>query len=752
MPTKRVVTAGYSILQPRVTPSLTTGDDASFFQRVFSSNRGLDPYVFAVSDLYQDVFGDGSFTGKGLYHVDAFEAALKGRIAENTVLSHDLLEGALARCGAGHRCRGGRGLSDPLFGRRLAPPSLGARRLAAAAASSSIRSSGVPALSRWKMVDNLRRSLTPIFWVMAAIAGWTLLPFTQAAQWQALLILSLFMAPTFDIVNAILPKSRDATRARPFHRAGARRRLRHRAGGAEDRADGAQRLDDGRRHRAHALPPVRQPPEPAGMAHRLAGAQERRQRSRLLLRHDVWRRDHRASSASPSRCWPIPPAPSSPSSSPCSGPARRPSPGWISRSAETEDRLRVSPADTASAAHRRAPHLALFRDLRHGRAPHLPPDNFQESPAPVVAPAHLADQYRRLSAVGRLGARFRLDQPGRCRRPASTRRCRRSRAWSAHRGHLFNWYDTKTLQPLYPLYISAVDSGNLAGHLVAVAAACAEWAEAPSVHLQGDFDGMLDTVTILDESLDESARRPPPAAAAAPAARRPHRRHAPRGRDHQERSPKWPRSAPSISPCWPARSASWPPPSTPRPQSAQQRHHRRLGGQAGSDLRGACRTTRTATTARVDGAARQAPAALRERTRKFAFEMDFSFLLRQERKLLSIGYRVEEHQLDESCYDLLASEARLTSLFAIAKGDLPTEHWFRLGRPIVEIGFQRRADVLVGLDVRVSDAAAGDEGAAGRHPQPDQQADHQAADPVWPLEERAVGHFGSGLQRARPRD
>ena len=81
-----------AILQPRVTASLTTGDDASFFQRVFSANRGLDPYVFAVSDVYQDVFGEGTFTGKGLYHVDAFEAALKGRIDENTMLSHDLLE------------------------------------------------------------------------------------------------------------------------------------------------------------------------------------------------------------------------------------------------------------------------------------------------------------------------------------------------------------------------------------------------------------------------------------------------------------------------------------------------------------------------------------------------------------------------------------------------------------------------------------------------------------------------------------
>src|SRR5690606_32438446 len=95
---KGEVTAGYSILQPRVTPSLTTGKEASTFQRIFSADRGVDPYVFTVSDVYQDLAGEGTFTGKGLYHVDAFEAALKGRVEENTVLSHDLLEGSLARC------------------------------------------------------------------------------------------------------------------------------------------------------------------------------------------------------------------------------------------------------------------------------------------------------------------------------------------------------------------------------------------------------------------------------------------------------------------------------------------------------------------------------------------------------------------------------------------------------------------------------------------------------------------------------
>ncbi|MBM7323273.1 protein ndvB, partial [Agrobacterium sp. S2] len=82
------VVEGYGLLQPRVTPSLTTGKDASVFQRVFSINRGIDPYVFTVSDVYQDLTSEGTFTGKGLYDVDAFEAALKGRIEENSVLSH----------------------------------------------------------------------------------------------------------------------------------------------------------------------------------------------------------------------------------------------------------------------------------------------------------------------------------------------------------------------------------------------------------------------------------------------------------------------------------------------------------------------------------------------------------------------------------------------------------------------------------------------------------------------------------------
>ncbi len=91
------VVEGYGVLQPRVTPALPVENNGSLFQKIFSTRRGSDPYVFAVSDVYQDMFGEGSFAGKGIYDIDAFEGALANRIPENTLLSHDLFEGSFAR-------------------------------------------------------------------------------------------------------------------------------------------------------------------------------------------------------------------------------------------------------------------------------------------------------------------------------------------------------------------------------------------------------------------------------------------------------------------------------------------------------------------------------------------------------------------------------------------------------------------------------------------------------------------------------
>ena len=91
------VIEGYALLQPRVTPTLPTDREGSLYQRIFSGPAGIDPYASAVSDVYQDLFGEGSYTGKGIYDVDAFEAALAGKVPENSLLSHDLFEGIFAR-------------------------------------------------------------------------------------------------------------------------------------------------------------------------------------------------------------------------------------------------------------------------------------------------------------------------------------------------------------------------------------------------------------------------------------------------------------------------------------------------------------------------------------------------------------------------------------------------------------------------------------------------------------------------------
>lgn len=93
------VLSGYGVLQPRVTPSLPLGQDGSYYQRLYSGPGGMDPYATATSDIYQDMFAEGSFTGKGIYDVDAFTAALAGRVPENALLSHDLFEGIFARAG-----------------------------------------------------------------------------------------------------------------------------------------------------------------------------------------------------------------------------------------------------------------------------------------------------------------------------------------------------------------------------------------------------------------------------------------------------------------------------------------------------------------------------------------------------------------------------------------------------------------------------------------------------------------------------
>jgi cyclic beta-1,2-glucan synthetase len=159
------VVDGYAVLQPRITPTMPSNRLGSPYQRIFAGPAGVDPYAAAVSDVYQDLFGEGSYTGKGIYEIDIFEAALAGRVPENSLLSHDLFEGIFARAGlvtdielfeefpshyevaAARQHRWARG-DWQLLPWIIAGGAPGARR------------TRIPLIGRWKMIDNLRRTLS----------------------------------------------------------------------------------------------------------------------------------------------------------------------------------------------------------------------------------------------------------------------------------------------------------------------------------------------------------------------------------------------------------------------------------------------------------------------------------------------------------------------------------------------------------------------------------------------------------------
>ncbi|MGE5101808.1 MAG: hypothetical protein ACM3SX_17630, partial [Deltaproteobacteria bacterium] len=200
-PVRGRVVRGYGILQPRVSVSLRSAS-GSRFAAVYAGHPGVDPYTTAVSDVYQDLFGEGTFTGKGIYDVDIVRQSTDGRFPDNTLLSHDLLEGTFARAGLvtdvevfddyparyltstrrAHRwMRGDWQLLRWVTAR--VPGRAGANR------------DPLSALSRWKIADNLRRSTTPIAVLLWLVAGWTLLPGVSVA-WTAS-VLAAFAAPWF---------------------------------------------------------------------------------------------------------------------------------------------------------------------------------------------------------------------------------------------------------------------------------------------------------------------------------------------------------------------------------------------------------------------------------------------------------------------------------------------------------------------------------------------------------------------------
>ena len=300
-PARRRVVEGYAILQPRVTPNLPVGDEGSAYQRAFSSPNGIDPYSAAVSDVYQDLFGEGSYAGKGIYAVDAFETVLADRVPDSTLLSHDLFEGVFARAGLAsdvevvesyparydvaslryHRwARGDWQLLPWILGWSAL---LGkSRRLPAK----------MPASGRWKMVDNLRRSVTPLTCVLALLAGWAL-PFEAALVWTLFFLGDDRASERVAGAGVGRGPSPGHPRPRALRQGPFRSWRRAHAGPADRDSARAPGLADGGRGHSNPVSTVHHPAQSPAMDAGGAGDHRSRSQPRRLLPVDGRRGRHR---------------------------------------------------------------------------------------------------------------------------------------------------------------------------------------------------------------------------------------------------------------------------------------------------------------------------------------------------------------------------------------------------------------------------------------------------------------------------
>ena len=286
----------------------------------------------------------------------------------------------------------------------------------------------------------------------------------------------------------------------------------------------------------------------------------------------------------------------------------------------------------------------------------LPPDNFQETPKPVVAtrtsPTNIGLYLLSTVAARDMGWIGQSDALSRLKNTLQT-----MQRMPRHRGHLYNWYDTRDLRVLEPAYVSSVDSGNLAGHLIAVAQACREWGQV-AVPDTVRRRAVRDTILLAQQSLENV-----PAIA-----------------DLTQVLDDLAQSARAPGTAWQALL----PDAVKAMEMAQG-----SGEPQASIVFWTTEIHRCLTDQLTDQAHPTDPDLLAEvemMARTFATEMEFGFLMEPDKKLLSIGFSLVTNRLDPNCYDLLASEARLASLFAIAKGDVDTRHWFRLGRAATPIG------------------------------------------------------------------
>ena len=560
----RRVTGGYGVLQPRVVTPLPQAQERTPFHAMFAGQCGIDPYSNGTSDVYQDLFGVGSFTGKGLLHVKALYAVLNQRFADESVLSHDLLEGSISRCAyvsdvvlvEDHPHHSG--VDDSRQHRwargdwQLLPLMLRARHY------------GIDSLGLWKMYDNLRRCLV----VPASLALLTWVVFTAAMPLSAavLMVLAAFLAgPLLGALAGLVPSRRGIVLRHFFHvgmavlwrsfaaAAWQFTQLFHKAALLLDAvARALWRIGISRKHllqwttAAQAQAAAKYTLDSFVRKQALTSAA-----CVVLVVLALLYSPQALYGAALFALWALAPVFA----------------WWVSLPARQAKTLRLDADERAYLSDIARDTWRFFEHCITAQDNHLPPDNLQIDTEPTLAhrtsPTNIGLYLLAVTCARQFGWISTSDVIARLQATLGT-----VHQLPKHDGHLYNWYQTETLEVLQPAYVSTVDSGNLAGHLLAVSGACNTLAR------------KADTTALEKQQLEDIALQ-----------------------------------------CM-----------------------------------------------------------------QLCMAMNFNGLYNPARHLFHIGLRVQDHALDASYYDLLASESRLASFVAIAKGDVPRRHWMALSRAFLSSG------------------------------------------------------------------
>ena len=693
---------GYAILQPRASISLASANQ-SRFSKLFSGASGIDPYTREVSDVYQDIFGEGSFVGKGIYDVDAFRQVTEGRLPENLILSHDLLEGGYARSAlitdvdlieshppsypieASRRHRWIRG-DWQLIG-WLLPNVLCTNRT-----DDSLtpwRKNPLSLLSKWKLLDNLRRSLVAPALLAMLMLGWIFAP--GAVWFWTVLLLTIILLPTllFSLLALVKkPKQSDwllhlkmtvQSTDRPIMQA-----LMSLIFLPYDALINISAI---------VQSGLRMLFTKKGLLIWQLPSYARRNKCQTLTDYfrEMWIAPLLAIVLTPTllsisaitplqaivfclpilALWLISPVIA----------------WWISQpvvektkalTLEQQQFLRISARKT----------WRYFDDFVSAEDNWLPPDNFQQYPAPLIAsrtsPTNMGMSLLADLAANDFGYITISQSLERIDNTLTT-----MEKLERYRGHFYNWYDTRTLQVLPPFYISSVDSGNLAGSLLTLAAGLAEFKHQP-IFSAKTFAGLQDTLQIfvdslatpIEKSLTDEINKLNEILQS--------------GQQQivmtignfanvlQNIKSSTEVITEILSADMEPTSRYWIDAFIEQVAALEDSHITLL---AESPLSDPIPSLRMLADRQNNQALIQLNLidALIHRCQIIGV-MDFGFLYDAKAELLTIGFDVTERRRDLSCYDLLASEARLASFLLIAQGQIPQKHWFALGRLLTSHG------------------------------------------------------------------